>query len=1000
MKRLAVGILLFSSVAFGANRSLAAGSGTVTLGVGAPYNNVGSWHTQFRLHGAWTYSSTQTIRGTNDYLIRILGGAIVLTSWRDGPGSAVCNVFPPAGSDIIVRFQRQTSGMSGEYFNTATGVDTSYACSNGTPGSPNDSGSTLNIGALAAGSIAYIRDYTGVVPVGTPPNNVTGSGTEFSYEFENNGLDTSGFAANLTMSGASYTDTPIFNPVSGFNVWPALNVFQAARTTFGLSSTSYTSTDNATLSYLWQQLTGPIRGVFTSRTTASSSFGASLAGQYTVQLSVCDSTGNCATPLTQSAGAAATDSKGITLTGLGVTSDNILGPGLVADGVTNQYPYADLAEIGTANNLALSAFAATPVLGSQLSGTVGWTQGTPVLNTTSDLRASLSGQTYVVVAWTTVDGAGTGRFLCPISSVTVNTVVCLANLFQPTESGVPAYLAPPVDAHGCPITCWVASNPATVWNYYDVALGLYRLYWRTRKAIYLTWAQSIADTNWSWVLDHGYPSTFPRVASVLSSFYRALEGHSERLPALSQAVTTLFSSFGDPTFCPYCDLRETGYSLWYVAMGTKVDPDPTRHAAYCAILTTNVPIWNARQSPDGSWGEDDYSINPTFVAAPLSFTPPGGVFQFQSSGWRVSINAKSLEASYEVLADTTSAGCNQPTIAAATLTAIGKFVVWANTVARDPVNRGTFYEVNSQSADQSTVYHPDGAATISGTIGSPTVNGVGTHWLTKGYCGGTWFLGIETAAPRRVYKINNCVSDTQLTLTTNYGIYGGESNFSGIPYSVAPSATHPCPSAATYCFGANGDRNLTRTLCGSFAWLYAHTGNSTYSGYANECYSATLGGPTAGPTSAANILQFGLPCSGAGCDGFIGDSIAALLDCNVPNPAPCTAGGNVYSNLGKNFGETWGAPGIGNTLPWTLGGPDPPAVKNQSLSFFLPTNATQARFTSQLPDGTSANTTCTTSPCVVPVDVREGAHVVSLAYLNVSNVVLASFPFPVTVKVQ
>jgi hypothetical protein len=100
-------------------------------------------------------------------------------------------------------------------------------------------------------------------------------------------------------------------------------------------------------------------------------------------------------------------------------------------------------------------------------------------------------------------------------------------------------------------------------------------------------------------------------------------------------------------------------------------------------------------------------------------------------------------------------------------------------------------------------------------------------------------------------------------------------------------------------------------------WLYSVTLNSTYKAWADECVSATLGGPTAGPTSAANIGSITLPCSGSACDGFVNDMVAAAANCGT-QAAPCVNGTYLYGNLGKNFGEAFGAPGIDNELAWRL----------------------------------------------------------------------------------
>jgi hypothetical protein len=272
-----------------------------------------------------------------------------------------------------------------------------------------------------------------------------------------------------------------------------------------------------------------------------------------------------------------------------------------------------------------------------------------------------------------------------------------------------------------------------------------------------------------------------------------------------------------------------------------------------------------------------------------------------------------MEAAYESLNDTTSQGCNNPSLATSTLTAITSAVTWQNNYGRDTGDRGVYYEVNSQSDDQNTVYPATG--TVSINVGSTSLTGSGTNWVTAGYCDGTHFVGLQT--PRTVYKIASCTSNTAAVLSVAFGLYGETANVSGSSFSIAPSAFTGCHSSATYCFGSAGDRNLTRTVCGGIGWLYAQTLNSTYKAWADECVSATLGGPTAGPTSAANIGSITLPCSGPACDGLVNDLVASAANCGT-QPAPCISGTYLYQNLGKNFGEAFGAPGIDNELAWRL----------------------------------------------------------------------------------
>jgi hypothetical protein len=222
-------------------------------------------------------------------------------------------------------------------------------------------------------------------------------------------------------------------------------------------------------------------------------------------------------------------------------------------------------------------------------------------------------------------------------------------------------------------------------------------------------------------------------------------------------------------------------------------------------------------------------------------------------------------------------------------------------------------QLNSQSNDQATVY--PAAGTVSISTGSTSLTGSGTNWQTAGYCDGTHFIGINT--PRTVYKIASCASNTAATLSVPFGLYGETSNVSASPIAVSPAASTACHSAATNCYDGKGDRNLTRTTCGGIAWLYSVTLNSSHKAWADECLSATLGGPTAGLTTAVNIGSATLPCSGPACDGFVNDMVASAATCNTQT-APCVYGSYLYQNLGKNFGEAFGAPGIDNALAWRL----------------------------------------------------------------------------------
>lgn len=649
--------------------------------------------------------------------------------------------------------------------------------------------------------------------------------------------------------------------------------------------------------------------------------------------------------------ACTTDITGWCVTGLSPVQDNLLGP-LTPYG-SNPWIFSDLAQKAVADNMAPAALAQAPALGTACSGTVSLNSGDSFVTTTADMTAcvasSVSG--WMVFAWNSIDGVGTGRALCPVSSATTTQINCGEPLNQPSFSGITAYtLPPPVTLSGVPIDfqAWTTEKPTVTWNYYDDSKGLYTLHYRMGSAdtTYISYARQYADITWQWTLDHGYRLyVAPRAQGLVGQFLRALDGHSERIPYLYNIVQQDVISYGQfLQFCPYCDAREDGYALWFVALGAKVDTDPTRHAQYCTWQNSYAPAWGTIIQTDGSIGENSYANNFSYADATKTFTPP---FIYQGSPWRVAIDSKAMEANYESLADTSSQGCNNPTLAATILTSVANVTAWQWNYGRDNVGRGVAYEVNSQSQDQNTVH---GAGTATVNLTSTAVVGTGTAFLA--HC---QFIGFEQPnSPPHVYKFASCTDNTHGTLTVPFGLYGEASNSVATPIDYAPPATGGCNSSATYCFDPN-DRNLTRTLPGAIGWLYSKTLNSTYLGWLNELLSATMGGPTAGLTNAVNIDTATLPCSGPACDGYVNDMVTAAPSCSGTGGAsPCVNGGSLYANLGKNFGEAWGAPGIDNALAWRLlgAGPGPCSISPTTLGPWTRTQVISQTMTTTCSGGT------------------------------------------------
>jgi len=178
------------------------------------------------------------------------------------------------------------------------------------------------------------------------------------------------------------------------------------------------------------------------------------------------------------------------------------------------------------------------------------------------------------------------------------------------------------------------------------------------------------------------------------------------------------------------------------------------------------------------------------------------------------------------------------------------------------------------------------------------------------------------------------------------------------------------------CYGAGTvqeSRELSPELVAAISTGYCLTGSPNLLAYGDNYYSS----------------MFAKFPSNAGYDGgWIAD-----MDIN-----------GFFWNLlaGKWWGFFWG---YGRTQSWVSarqGCVSAPINRTLNVGFNLASipNATQVRVTLTKPDGTSVTNTCTSSPCAVIADAREGSHLVTLTYLSASGSVLAISSEPEVVDVN
>jgi len=456
-------------------------------------------------------------------------------------------------TDMLIRVQRDTVNnwytleafdVNMTYYQSAKATIVSYA-------TPSWAGASVQISPGV--QIAFIRWYSGVVPLGTPIPDAGVTGDLADWEFEGNLADSSGHGLTLTGGTATYVATPTYPPLCNAGNQQAFRAGYPGRLD-GSGSTALNG--GSTLSYLWQQLSGPsqIRWYSQSRppagltpmtrTSAQPVITGLIAGSYTFQLTVTDGSGQ-SSQCTVNDGAVATDRNDVVVTN-NPAVDTLLGP-MTRFG-TNPWPwfddrhkaeadlqianmdryygaYWDVADPGTVTVTVGS----TTVIGSGTSFTTTFCQGPGAPSTPQPGAA-------IVVWYPTNNPAVPGETGRRMSSV----VSCQSNAQLTMAYGWPNLTAVPAGsglsyADNALRGGWDYSvAPA---NYYDNVAAFYALYYRSGIVDYLNAARKLADRFWtspevdrgnSFVLDsHGEVSeyTWPaRSASMMGMVLRALDG--------------------------------------------------------------------------------------------------------------------------------------------------------------------------------------------------------------------------------------------------------------------------------------------------------------------------------------------------------------------------------------------------------------------------------------------------------------------------------------------
>ena len=534
-----------------------------------PYNALRG----FRLDGRitnWTAPSVDynRILASNGGSIVIFAGGLLACLAGEGSNQARTSI---AGrSDVLFRCQRDVTNT--RLTLEVWGPDGGNYVSVISPAVPNPQpiswSGDLGLGSFSADpqarlSMAYLRWYSTVLPLDSPaPTNNPGSPDLADWEFEGNTHDSSGKIPDFpafNISPPGYLTTPVYPPAASLTKPPVSVRAGESITLDGSRSISFA--DNAQLTFTWQQLKfvpmlntstlevlapdesstlGNIQ--WSSQITGTVTATIALAGTYYFRLTVTDATGQTGTR-DFTIGAVTTDSKGIVVVPDPKMSF-LLGP-LTLLG-SSPWPWYDSvmkanadAMFGTGGVPSTPPFKATAsgsagtvaVTNSRINGAAQNVVGT---GTHFSTDFACNGSDTIVIYYQLQNGKTGARPYKVVSCgddtrMTINQFTSAVAGYDASEAQTGLSYAKLDDTQSFG---WVSTTSS--WNYYDVVLALYRLYYRSGVETYLINARQLADQWYVYPLDGGraynngnYSPQGARTPAPLGLMARALDGRPE-----------------------------------------------------------------------------------------------------------------------------------------------------------------------------------------------------------------------------------------------------------------------------------------------------------------------------------------------------------------------------------------------------------------------------------------------------------------------------------------
>jgi hypothetical protein len=908
------------------------------------------------------------------------------TIYNNGPFvTGCCNTM----SDVVVRVQRD---VANNRYTLEICNSTGGGCLSGTEpitayGSPSWAGYT--IGVSTGGQVAFLRWFSSVVPIGTPIPVSGANGDLGDWEFEGNLLDSSGHGLTLSGGAVTYAATPLYPPACNAGTQQS---FRAGYPATLNGSGSYPLDGGTFLSYVWQVNSGPSTLSWSSHTAADPAIRGLVFGSYVFQLTVTDSS-NQSSVCAVKDGAVATDDNNIVITN-NTAVDTLLGP-MVRYGA-NAWPWFDNRHKQAADNQISVMDSYFPAWWDTPSpGTVSVTSGSTAVvgagttfTTTfcqGPANPTVPQTGYPMIAIWHPMGSGTGRVEQMVTGCADDTHLTL--MYPYNSDGK----TPP----GSNLTYAADNTYAIIWgwgqtqdtaNYYDNVAAYYALYYRSGIDDYLTAARKLADRFWeSPGIDQGaHPNLFAyisRSTSALGLVLRALDGRPDMWTAPPGApyggLHTIWNDYmgylnGGDVQWGLWDVREEAYHLSMTSYCALFDIDPTYQSTCKTTIINSFPgVWTPAMAP-GSWLQlypgadtatnnnlDSWDTTPT-----TSVTLTNG--QTTVTGVGTTWTSGDFPAGTRIWF-TNSASKRPP-----------------NNAAGDPIS----YVVASwNSPTQLTLSAPYQGTT--GTHGWEVSGGNVLGWAQQPY-----MMGILSGAFDLAAKAVAEVSPSTAALAHSYNVaaanwiknIGYWPDAKGLLYTAGSiDCMPPNSNNNTICTAgtaADQARALSPEAMRGLSGAYIYNHDPSLLTFADTLYNAMWAAPGTCPTGSTLCVPDGTYLDPMN-DGQYMIAVPPFSSLGAAMP---------WKWLGMFFGYSAESSWPGNRL----GGAQPAAGELMYVGANMASvpGAAAVRVVTTEPSGLRSTTTCTSLPCAVAVDRRQGDPLVSIQYLSVGGITLASSAAP------